>query len=477
MRFMFRKIDTKSLNFKIWGFFVLFATVIMVTLWLLQIVFLNSFYMSMKTRQIQKIGQAIATEYGKSDFQDLLYRQSYNNGIVVQIFDQNGDPQLSTDTIGGMNPPHTDPQSVSTLIEKLSQSKSGNVSYTITDPHVHGKILVYGVVLTKTPSESLYLYVNAQIAPVDSTAAVLQEQLVIVTIIALLLSLVISVLIASRLSRPITKITHSAAELAKGNYGIKFEGGNYTEINQLANTLNYATQELSKTDELRRELIANVSHDLRTPLTMVKMYAELIRDVSGEKAEKRNAHTQVIIEESDRLSALISDMLDLSKIESGTLQLNYTKFDLSEKVKAIINRFQALSEKDGYVFNFNGDGNAFVRADAQKIEQVIYNLISNAVNYTGEDKTVTISLKAIDDRARFEVTDTGPGIPKEEQDQIWERYYKAKTPHKRATVGTGLGLSIVKGILEAHNAAYGVQSTVGKGSTFWFELGINKAAL
>ena len=473
---MLRKIDTRSLKFKVWGYFVLFATVIMVALWLLQIVFLNSFYMGMKSRQIQKIGEAIAAEYGKSDFQDLLYRQSYNNGIVVQIFDQNGDPQLTTGTIGGMNPPNTDSKSVSDLIEKLSQSKNGKVSYTISDPHLHGKVLVYGVVLSKASGGPLYLYVNAQIAPVDSTAAVLQEQLIIVTIIALLLSVVISVLIASRLSRPITRITHSAAGLAKGNYDVKFEGGDYSEINQLAFTLNYATHELSKTDELRRELIANVSHDLRTPLTMVKMYAELIRDVSGEKAEKRNAHTRVIIEESDRLSALISDMLDLSKIESGTLQLNFTEFNLSEKVKAILNRFQALSEKDGYVFNFNCNGNVFVSADAQKIEQVLYNLISNAVNYTGEDKTVTITLKTIGDRVRFEVTDTGPGIPAEEQDQIWERYYKAKTTHKRKAVGTGLGLSIVKGILETHRAAYGVQSTVGKGSTFWFELGISKTA-
>ncbi|HEX3026915.1 MAG TPA: HAMP domain-containing sensor histidine kinase, partial [Clostridia bacterium] len=229
-------------------------------------------------------------------------------------------------------------------------------------------------------------------------------------------------------------------------------------------------KELSKTEELRRELIANISHDLRTPLTMVKMYAELIRDVSGDKPEKRNAHTQVIIEESDRLSSLITEVLDLSKLQSGTAQISRKEFDLAEKSRVILNRFQALSERQGYVFSIDCDSDAWVNADEQKIEQVIYNLVSNAVNYTGEDKKVAIRVKKTGSKVRFSVSDTGKGIPKEECGQIWERYYKAKETHKRAVVGTGLGLSIVKGILDAHNADYGVDSTVGTGSTFWFEL-------
>ncbi len=466
---MFRKIDKKSLRFKIWGYFVLFAAVIMVTLWLLQIVFLNSFYTSMKIGQIKKVGNLIAEEYGKSDFQELLFRQAYNNGFVVGVYDQDGKPSMEN-MIGGMPPPHTDRQSIATLIRKLSQSEDGKTSYIITDQRVNGKILVYGAVLHGEEGRPLYLYVNSQIAPIDSTAAVLQNQLVIVTIISLMLSLVISLMIASRLSRPITKITESAAELAKGNYHVHFDAGDYSEINQLAFTLNYATQELSKTDALQRELIANVSHDLRTPLTMVKMYAELIRDVSGENAEKRGTHAQVIIEEADRLGALTTDMLDLSKIQSGTLQMNRKTFDLGEKVGVILKRFDALSEREGYVFRFESEGDTRVFADESKIEQVIYNLVSNAINYTGEDKAVYIRVKNANGKVRFEVTDTGDGISDDKLGQIWERYYTSKRMKKHMVLGTGLGLSIVKGVLEAHNAAYGVESAVGCGSTFWFEL-------
>jgi signal transduction histidine kinase len=468
---MFKKIDFKGLKFKMWGYFVFFAAIIMMVLWLLQTVFLQTFYQSMKTAEIKKIGDSIIAEYGKSDFQDSIFKSSYNNGIMIEVLDEYGNPQMQQNTFENINPPHTDPQTLLTLFQKISQSKDGKTSYITTDQRVNGKILVYGAKLADTSSGEYYLYINSQIAPVDATTAVLQQMLIIVMIISLLLSLIISLFIASRFAKPITKITKTAAALAAGNYNVKFEEGDYSEINQLASTLNYATTELSKTDELRKELIANISHDLRTPLTMVKMYAELIRDVSGGNPEKRGLHTKVIIEESDRLSALITDMLDLSKLQSGTTTMSPKEFDLGEKSKTILNRFNVLSERDGYILKINCEPDVTVFADEQKIEQVIYNLVSNAVNYTGEDKTVTINIKKAGDAARFEVTDTGHGIPPEEQKQIWERYYKGnKTQHKRAVIGTGIGLSIVKDILEAHKATFGVNSILGKGSTFWFEL-------
>lgn len=477
-----RRLDTKSLKFKLWKYFIFFATLIMGVLWLFQIVFLKYFYEGMKTGEVKKIGDEIISDYANGD-QDNIKSLSFRNGFVIQIFDESGAPQFTTNLFGDMRPPHTDSDTLTTLKEKLAQSKDGKVTYIREDqpgqtPGLRfggkgdGRALVYGAVLPAKSGNSgkMYLYISTQIAPVDATTAVLQTQLLIVTGIALLLSLLISLLIATRLAKPITKITKSASELAKGNYDVRFEPANYTEINQLADTLNFATTELSKTEELRRELIANISHDLRTPLTMVKMYAELIRDVSGDKPEKREAHTTVIIEEADRLSALITDLLDLSKLQSGTAQLNLTSFDLGEKAEVILNRFTALAEKEGYHFNVDCDEGAMITADEQRIDQVIYNLVSNAVNYTGEDKMVSIHVKKQGDRVRFEVSDTGNGIPPDKLGQIWERYYKAKETHKRAVVGSGLGLSIVKGILDSHKAAYGVDSTMGKGSTFWFEL-------
>ncbi|MFT8889746.1 MAG: HAMP domain-containing sensor histidine kinase [Ethanoligenens sp.] len=469
---IYRRVDTKGLKFKIWRYFVLFAAAIMVLLWLLQIVFLKTYYQSMKTLQIQKIGDTIVAAYGTDSFSDTVSKLSFNNGLMVQVLDETGTPLNDLAEAGNiMQPPRrVNPLDMSALVYRLSQSPNGRVSYISNDPRVGGQTLTYGALLSRSANSRRYLYINAQIAPVDATSTVLQTQLVIVTVIALLLSLAISLLIAAKLSRPIIRITQIAGELACGNLKVEFPQGDYTEINQLAATMNHMTIELAKTETLQRELISNISHDLRTPLTMVKMYAELIRDISGDQPEKRGAHAQIIIDEADRLSLLITDILDLSKIQAGTIDMRKTTFDLGGKTRVILMRFQALAELDGYLFSLDCRGDTTVTADEQKIEQVLYNLIGNAVNYTGEDKKVVLCVERRDNGVRFSVTDTGKGIPLEQCAQIWERYYKAGNAHRHKTVGTGLGLSIVKGILEAHEAAHGVDSVVGKGSTFWFVL-------
>jgi signal transduction histidine kinase len=163
-------------------------------------------------------------------------------------------------------------------------------------------------------------------------------------------------------------------------------------------------------------------------------------------------------------------MLDLSKIRSGTRKPEMETFDLTETVRAVLTRYEKLTEKDNYVITFNAQESVYVTADRTMILQVIYNLVNNALNYTGEDKQVSIDQSVWDNRVRISVMDTGDGIAEEDIPYIWDRYYKVDRVHKRAKVGTGLGLSIVKGILESHGAIYGIESKVGEGSNFWFEL-------
>ncbi|MDP4119380.1 MAG: HAMP domain-containing sensor histidine kinase, partial [Bacillota bacterium] len=285
-----------------------------------------------------------------------------------------------------------------------------------------------------------------------------------------LMAFLLSYFFAKKLAKPIVNITKSAKELGKGNYSVEFERSNYTEIDELAQVLNNTARELAKTDTLRRDLMANVSHDLRTPMTIIKSYAEMIRDLSGNIPEKRTAHTQVIIDESDRLQALVNDILDLSKLEAGTARITSEEFNISREVKEIVNRFHVFSETQGYTFTEDIDDDLFVFADEHTIAQVIYNLISNAVNYTGDDKKVEISLKRNGNKVKFSVKDTGDGIKPEEQELVWQRYYRASESHKRTKIGTGVGLSIVHNILENHKATYGIDSTYGEGSIFWFEL-------
>ena len=258
--------------------------------------------------------------------------------------------------------------------------------------------------------------------------------------------------------------------MGKGDYNVKFEADSYSEINNLAATLNTAAYELGMADTRQRDLIANVSHDLKTPLTMIRSYAEMIRDLSGDNPEKRNAHLQVIIDETDRMSQLVSDMASVSAMRTNKVVLEKDFFDLSSVAASILASYQLLQEQEGYNFVFNTPKDCIVYADKNKIEQVISNLTGNAIKYCGEDKVVIVNIKRVGKKWRLEVSDNGPGIKPEELPHVWDRYYKTSTNYVRPTNGTGLGLAIVKEILTLHHCNYGVDSKFGKGSTFWFEL-------
>ena len=186
--------------------------------------------------------------------------------------------------------------------------------------------------------------------------------------------------------------------------------------------------------------------------------------------ENTPENVQVIIDETKRLTFLVNDLLDMSKIQAGVTTLETKEYDLSESINAAIERHSKLLEPYGYKVIFKYDRHVLVEADEFKIYQVIYNLIGNAVNYTGEDKKVIINQIVENGNVRIQVIDSGEGIPKDKLENVWDRYYKIDKEHKRAIMGSGLGLSIVQNILKLHNAKYGVESEEGIGSTFWFEL-------
>lgn len=327
--------------------------------------------------------------------------------------------------------------------------------------------VIYVNVVSIDGSERI-LFVNAQLTPVDATVNTLRAELVWITVIMIVLSLGIALLISRKVSRSLIGLNSSAKEMAGGNFDVHFNGTDYREVAELSDTLNMTARELGKSERLRRELIANVSHDLRTPLTMIIAYAEVMRDLPGENSPE---NVQVVIDEAERLTNLVNDMLDISKLQAGVLEKNVTVYNLTESIQSVFARYNKLKEQDGYKIDFSYDQMVMVEADEYKIFQVIYNLVNNAINYTGGDKQIWVrQIVREDGYVRIEVTDSGEGIAPEALPYVWDRYYKVDKTHKRAVMGTGLGLSIVKNILELHDARYGVESEVGKGSTFWFEL-------
>ncbi len=328
---------------------------------------------------------------------------------------------------------------------------------------------VYIRIFESGSGDEYMMLLNSQIQPVSAVTSTYMSQFQTVVFILLCGSLLISILISRKITKPIVKLNKSVERLAAGDYNEVFDGDGYREIRELSDALNYASGELSRTDMLQKELLANISHDLRTPLTMIKGYSEVMRDIPGENTPE---NVQIIVDETTRLSELVNDLLDISKIKAGTRKMEPEQFSLTETVEATLHRYEKLTEKDGYSISFEYDRNVEVMADRVMMLQVIYNLINNAINYTGKDKKVSVRQAVSGSRVRITVTDTGDGIPPEQIPFIWDRYYKVDKVHRRAMVGTGLGLSIVKGVLEMHKATYGLESAVGKGSTFWFELEI-----
>lgn len=338
----------------------------------------------------------------------------------------------------------------------------GNEDYSFLV--IHDNIMRDGVRYSIVTSVSLVSMKEAQ--------SILIEMLLWIFGGVIIAFTVITAVVARQVTSPLLRLTEAADMVRQGQFDVDLPAQSKDEIGQLERSFNQMAHDLSKIDALRRDLIANVSHDLRTPLTMIKGYAETIRDITGDNKQKREKQIAVIIQESDRLSALIGDVLALSKMQSGMLQLEKSVYDIGQQAQELMPPYEIYREQ-GYHIELDMQ-QCMVEADRKQIGQVILNLLNNAIKHTGEDKTVWLTGAICADRPqvyRVEVRDTGKGIDPDEIPYIWDRYYKARNA-KDKLMGTGIGLSIVKEILKAHGATYGVSSQIGKGTTFWFELSV-----
>jgi len=421
-----------NLKWKIFTYFLGFSSLLILVLWLFQTVFLSDMYKLIRKSEMDKAIVLVEQNIDSSNLHTILRQLDEEKAIFVMPTNEFVEP-------------------------KRPALKNKLMPETIT------QIKTFVLQDGKTVS----LTFHAMITPVNATITTLQMQLYIITVIMLLLSILLALLISGRISRPIVKLNDSAKLLAKGKYETHFSGKGFLEIAELSDTLNLAASELSKVENLRRELMANISHDMRTPLALIYSYAEMMHDFPTEITIEQ---TQTIMDETKRLTSLVNDVLDVSRLEAGGVELNLKTYNLSSSIKETTNRMATLLEKDGYEVTFKYDKDVLITADEVKITQAFYNLLLNAINYSGEDKKVTVRQTVLDSCVKIEVIDKGEGIASESLPYIWDRYYKVDKNHKRAVTGTGLGLSIVKKNFDLHNAEYGVESTLDGGSNFWVKL-------
>lgn len=384
--------------------------------------------------------------------QGIYYAQFNNNEVFTDIYDKAKATGLSHFfiTFKGIRPSSIGSYPIITqsLIDSFDSS-----------------IIRARFVNTKDQEEILVI-ADSRLTPVKAAVDTFKLELIYIIIIVSVLSFLIALMISTYLAKPLKNINENALLLAKGRRDISFSGGSYEEIVKINETLNYALEELNKTDTLQKELLANITHDLKTPLTLISGYAEMMKDLPD---ELNNDNLDIIVNEVKRLNLLVDDLLNLSKLQAKTITFNFEAVDLKALIEEILIREQKLNGLNQFEIHFNTEcKKAIIYADLIKMSQVIYNYLTNAINYSGNSNQIDCLLEEAEDSYTFKVRDYGVGISESELSSIWNRYYRVDKTLSRPQSSSGLGLSIVKEILEAHHFTYGVTSKEGEGSTFYF---------
>lgn len=414
----------------------------------------------------------------QSDIQDLLDRVSLEQNVSILI----------TDTDGGLlfkagNSPNSIVFSLTQteLIEKMKTAEQNGGLYSefvdasaqsdAAETGTLDKINYFGSQnsshrLIFTSQYGVYvIFLDTSIRPPSIITDIIKGEMAYVAAIFLLLIIIMINILSKGVSKPIKRMRDEVLDLAFGNYDICFNIKGCSEILQLNSSLNHMVKQLSQLETMRQELIANISHDIRTPLAAIMGNCELMIDYPHERTAE---NIRSILDESAWLSELVSNMLKISKLRSTKDGLEITRFDLTNETEAILSRFQQLYNNEGFKIHFIYKQKAIVEADKMQISQVIYNFVNNAIKHSGADKTITVRQSYQDGEILMQIHNSGEGIAEDQLEYIWDRYYKG--PNDRSDIGIGLGLSIVKSILEIHNSRFGVDSGKGDGSTFWFTM-------
>ena len=463
-----KRIDTSSIKTTTLLSFVVFALFLVMVLWGLSNFFVNSFYERARSQEVIRTAETLETQFRQEslNFGSLAVQTAGSNGIYIRI--DTPDDNLVFDGTREVEGNDIFEGDVTRIKTKLASAPEGSVSETRRDNSGIGARLVYASYIKANGADNI-LCIIAPLSPDPVTVRILRDMLIYISFIVMIVAVLLAFALSSRLTSPIEKLTRSATELSNGNHDVYFDGAGFTETKELARALNKASYEMERTDFYQREILANVSHDLKTPLTMIRSYAEKIIDITGDNPEKRNADLNVIIAETERLNKMVTDMLSVSNLQSNNVEMHMETFDIVEAAESVYESFLVL-ESDGFEIHFYPCKPAYVVGDRSRLIQVMTNLVSNAVKYCGDNKYVEIRLSRSSKKVTFHCIDHGVGIPSDEIGHVWDKYYRTSANHERGIEGTGLGLAIVKSILNLHSAKYGVESEEGKGSDFWFEM-------
>ncbi|PKM45975.1 MAG: two-component sensor histidine kinase [Firmicutes bacterium HGW-Firmicutes-8] len=363
----------------------------------------------------------------------------------------------------------------------------------IIDVNIDPRLKTEFLILTARLSNGDILILSSALAAISESTAIANRFFLFTGLITIVLGGLAVFLYTRRFTKPILDLNDIAQRMSKLDFSTKYPVQTKDEIGQLGDSINSLSDQLDhaitdltqandnlkediererRIDKMRKEFISNVSHELKTPIALIQGYSEGLKLNVNEDEENRNFYCDVIMDETDKMNRLVSDLLDLSQIESGNLKIEKSVFDMSSMVEHLLDKYRPILSEKQIAVSVKKDENVPVLGDRARIEQVLVNYLNNAVNHVDENKLITITVTVCNDKVRVGVFNSGKNIPEEALNKIWTSFYKVDKARTRAYGGTGLGLSVVKSIMELHQNAFGAENN-NDGVTFWFELDKN----
>lgn len=383
---------------------------------------------------------------------------------TIQIINPSGRVVLDTDTA-------LDVEKVVT-IENFDPTVTGSSYYMVGNffEFLNDEFLSVIVPIAADYKVKGYVAIHMNMSHIEESCQELVNISYITLAILLFLSLIILLFFTEIVYIPLKKITHATEQYATGNMHYEFTVDSADEIGYLAACLSYMASEIARAEDDQKKFVANVSHDFRSPLTSIRGYLEAMLDgtIPPEMHEK---YLGIVLNETERLTKLTNGLLTLNNLNTKGMLLNMTHFDINQVIRNTTATFEGTCRKKEISIELVLYNEAlYAHADMDKIQQVLYNLIDNAIKFSHQESTIKIETSEKRNKIFVSVKDTGIGIPKEELKMIWDRFYKTDTSRGKDKKGTGLGLSITKEIINAHNENINVISTLGEGTEFIFSL-------
>lgn len=487
----------KSVRFKLFFTMCIVIAVIVLCLVAINNVVLESFYLYSKTKTVRDLYKRINSYYNTNQneysLDDELRRIAYNNNFDIFIETEDNIIIFSTD--------RDLYSTIDTITNAKNYNNNNSVIYSdnnIKISRVKDKYNANYILLSGSLDNGYNLYISIPAVPIEESVQISNKALILIGIIILLISGFIASYISKKFTAPILELNEITDKMAKLDFSKKYRIVDADdEINELGKNINTMSDKLertikqlrennselekdieekSKIDEMRKQFISDVSHELKTPIALIQGYAEgLIENVSNDE-ESRKFYAEVILDESNKMDTLVKQLLELMKLEYGKREFNNSNFDIVELINEVIRKCRVMIEEKNIKIKFETKKPVIVFADEFYIEQVITNYFTNAIKHAmkvNEIKEIEIRIEEKEEKIRVSVFNTGENISEENIPKIWGRFFKEDTSRNRAEGGTGIGLALVKAIMNNYENAYGVINKEN-GVEFYFELNNEK---